>query len=502
MAERERSRDRPSGHQPSSSASGAGPFAFINNLLSSRGTKGKTTTGAATRGPSEESATRKVPFSAAPVDLETAIRALVNDEGRPSSELCEILKAITVYVGNKEDVFAPDTKAAMTPAQVQTLYARAAGFAERTSEATLRTAAIRLIAVLLISLPLSQINANQEVMMTDIINTRSLYRVIISPTSRPLAEEVAVEVEAVKALTANGTELNGMDGIVGWVVRSIEQIGEEWTAWCRVKDGEELDGIPEQGERPLGSLDKRATPADTIIVIIDLLISIITSHAPLFTPDDLDRIVQPILDIFWSGVTASTTPFDGYPILSARLSRSPLPSAFNSPAAPSLTGLGLESSVHREVARKETASTRNTPNPPRAARQASTSSANPSPRLTTSPASHSSAPVPINVVPRWTSALPALCHLLQMTIEETVLSTEVFEQIVVFVCLCCGQDDVDSMPGSGWEATMQLLDTVLDSRSGRRGELCVRNILEGNAAKGSRSRLPDIDRKVARGAVM
>ncbi len=228
------------------------------------------------------------------------------------------------------------------------------------------------------------------------------------------------------------------------------------------------------------------SPADSTIAIIDLLIKIVANHHPLFSPADLTRVVVPILEYFWSGITASSTPTDEQP--------SPVPTETGRGSLVSGPSPTLRRSVMSSGSRKDTSSYLGTPTP---------QSGIASPPSTVSSISRSLLPEKEPVLdPKWTRALPAFCTFVEMLVRVAALSDDLFEHIVTFLCFCFGQDDVDRMPISGWEVTQTLLKAILGPEGGRRGELIVRNVLEGKGVKGSRAKLPEADRKVTRGAVM
>lgn len=92
-----------------------------------------------------------------------------------------------------------------------------------------------------------------------------------------------------------------------------------------------------------------------------------------------------------------------------------------------------------------------------------------------------------------------------MLVDQCPVSDDIFDRIVALICLACGQDEDDAMPPASTEEALRLIDDMLSSKSGRKGELAIRNILEGKVATISNNRslkLHEEDRKIARGAVM
>ncbi len=88
---------------------------------------------------------------------------------------------------------------------------------------------------------------------------------------------------------------------------------------------------------------------------------------------------------------------------------------------------------------------------------------------------------------------------------EALMSDLLFKEILVFVCLCFGQDEDEFVPKSIWAKLFDVLNLILGRKRGRQGELVLREILEGKVSSDSRAqklRVPEADRKTVRGAVM
>lgn len=82
---------------------------------------------------------------------------------------------------------------------------------------------------------------------------------------------------------------------------------------------------------------------------------------------------------------------------------------------------------------------------------------------------------------------------------------DLFNRVITLICLAFGQDDSDMMGEEGWQAAEHVMNAALGPNGGRRGELAIRNTLEGKTVTISNNRslkMPDEDRKIARGAVM
>jgi hypothetical protein len=106
---------------------------------------------------------------------------------------------------------------------------------------------------------------------------------------------------------------------------------------------------------------------------------------------------------------------------------------------------------------------------------------------------------------RWAQCFEPLCEFLDFLVNETLVADDVFNRMIALVCLAYGQDDSDMMHEEAWEAGQAVMRSALGRKGGRRGELAIRNILEGKAATISNNRslkMPEEDRKITRGAVM
>jgi hypothetical protein len=169
----------------------------------------------------------------------------MDPQNKESNEvLSQMVKATAVHLANllitSEDVFVETSSqeaGALTNDQVKTLYLRAYNLASPSSEPTLRIAAIRLLAALFATSPPPKDHSTAEQRM-ELITTRSLYRIITTASSdnSNSLEQTNVIVGALKALTKNGVEVEGMSGLVGWLVRAISQITDEWTKYCSARD--------------------------------------------------------------------------------------------------------------------------------------------------------------------------------------------------------------------------------------------------------------------------
>jgi hypothetical protein len=194
---------------------------------------------------------KKRPPSPPPFDPETVIGLIAHADPRDDSttaEVCELVKAIAVYLVDRaiveDDFFQTSQKdphhaIGVTSADLQTLYIKAIHFANPRASRDLRTAAKRLLAALIAIAAPGGGEGMIHVDLPESINTRSLYRIITSPSvqaAAPNLDEIHVGVGALKALTKNGTEVHQTEGIVGWLVRTVAEMTDEWVVWCTRKE--------------------------------------------------------------------------------------------------------------------------------------------------------------------------------------------------------------------------------------------------------------------------
>lgn len=185
---------------------------------------------------------RRAP-SPAPFDLEGALQVMDPVNKEPNEVLSQMVKATAVFLANllitSEDVFVESSKheAALTDDQLKTLYLRAYNLASPSSEPTMRIAAIRLLAALFATSPPPKDHSKNDQRM-ELITTKSLYKIITTASSdnSTSLEQTNVIVGALKALTKNGSEVEGMSGLVGWLVKALSQITDEWIRYCSSKD--------------------------------------------------------------------------------------------------------------------------------------------------------------------------------------------------------------------------------------------------------------------------
>lgn len=133
-----------------------------------------------------------------------------------------------------------------------------------------------------------------------------------------------------------------------------------------------------------------------------------------------------------------------------------------------------------------------------------TSSGAPSPHTAASPFTSTSPQFP-QLEAKWTKPIPALCTFVEGLVGNAILSDELFQTILLFICLCFGQDESEYVFDTIWAALYDVLNLMLGPKGGRKGEQILHGILDGKVkmpAKTGKWELPEADRKIARGGVM
>jgi hypothetical protein len=183
--------------------------------------------------------------SPAPFDLEGALRVMDPESKEPNEVLSQMVKATAVHLANvllastSEDVFVESSSNTNAPTedQLKTMYLRAYHLASPSSDPQLRIAAIRLLAALFATSPppKSALTLDRDM---EQVTTLGLFKIITTPSSDNTTslEQTNVIVGALKALTKNGSEVEGMSGLVGWLVKALGSITDEWTKYCSARD--------------------------------------------------------------------------------------------------------------------------------------------------------------------------------------------------------------------------------------------------------------------------
>ena len=185
-----------------------------------------------------------------PFDLQSAMETMASGDDQ-SGHLADTVNQTASHLANMlntEDIFADppkDTPSSIRHDDIRTLYIRAVAFANQKADLNLRTSAVRLLAALIATYPPPRLAVYEnENVLPDTITVRTLYKLIVSPVSATSAaahvDAVFVQVGALKALCKNGKDVEGLDGIVGWLIRRVTEISEEFASWCVKKD--EWDG--------------------------------------------------------------------------------------------------------------------------------------------------------------------------------------------------------------------------------------------------------------------
>lgn len=308
----ERSTDRRPHHGSSNSGSGASFASYLPSIFGRRPAPAPRTTyetvragerrgsadeSASVRGraphpalhlePRDSAASKKRDKSPVPFDPESVIGLIAHADPKDDStvaEVSELVKAIAVYLVDsattaEDDVFSPtsatsskllDPASAASPtaaagdahhalgiasADLQTLYIKAMAFSLPKYSRILRTAAKRLLAALIAIAPPDNAGRTRgiEMHLPANIHTETLYQSITRPSSdkgvSPSMDEIFVEVGALKALTRDGADVYQTEGVVGWLVRTIDDMAEEWVSWCAKRDEQGHDAESEQKQR-------------------------------------------------------------------------------------------------------------------------------------------------------------------------------------------------------------------------------------------------------------
>lgn len=425
--------------------------------------------------------------SSAPFQIDQALASMETME-KKSTELVDLVKSTSVHLANvlldHHGSSPPSLEEMGLDAEgARKLYGYAIDFCSPNSEYALRTAAMRLLAVLLGAMPPREAALDPApAYLPPTVTKVTLYRLITAPSANSPGSgpthtnQIFVEVGALKALTRDGQYMDGMDGIAGWLTRTLIDLQPDWVAWCAEPDDSVLD---DSRDSPFGPI-KSASPATAACEIIALLSSIIQNRLPLFAPNDLSAVVRPILKYLWAGITAT-------------ISASSTEGA-TSPQGPSST----HSSVHHSKHGSPISAVR------RGAETRRTSSLTVG-RVEPFPAKPSKSPSrsPIVRPPKWESPFKAMCALVHMLFETTTINDDLFNRVFELLCFAFGQDD--TMLGADLLLVAQeLVQTMLGAKSGRRGELALRKALEGRLiiTKNEARKNIDVERKVTRGAVV
>ncbi|KLT42085.1 hypothetical protein CC85DRAFT_285856 [Cutaneotrichosporon oleaginosum] len=535
MAERGHRGDRdPRDHTPSAaresptsaSAASVHPLAFLPNLFGRRSTSHKTravapgvtrtsidegnplgsppagnvalpsVSAASGSGSASNNAAVNALASGGVFHLDTALALLAPGATKSTAELVEIVKATSVYLANAlldhspSDATAPGlTELGLNPGDMPTLYARAMELSDPKQDYSLRTAAIRLLAVLLGAAPPRDSVLDENIYdLPTSVSRRAIYRLITSfsggTPGHAATNQIYVEVGALKALTREGTIVDGMEGILGWMLRTFTNLMPYWVQWCSsTADAPETEGK----DTPFGPI-KSASPAVAAAAMIDLMGSIVQNRIALFAPAELSQIVRPLIEFVWKGILVAppTATSPGVPLSSPTVGHRPThPATVTSSAVP-------QSTRNRMEVRRTTSLTvgRVEPFPP----------GSPGVKPPKSPVRAAA-----SRQVKWSRPFKSLCALVFMLLENTTINDDLFDEMFELLSFVFGQDEADAMMDADMQlGANDLVRTMLNTSSGRRGELALRKALEGKLVltQADGRRTPDIERKVTRGAVI
>ncbi|KAL1410912.1 Tuberous sclerosis 2-like protein [Vanrija albida] len=533
----DRGLDRPELPPTSSSSSSVGALSFLPNLFGRRtSSKASTTTATAhahgAKASASSSITREsfdearllasppagglallpgsisaqLPGSVTPTlpafNLEGALATMEPGAAKSNAELVETVKATSVWIANNlydHDSASPATTApdlaefGLTPQDVRLLYGHAMKFGAPDADYALRTAAIRLLAVLVaVAPPRESVLDPDPAGLPSWVTRRAVY-VIVAAWSGGLPgwaynEQMYVEVAALKALTRDGEIITGMEGVLGWLLNLLAGLKTDWTSWCSMGDDAPAS-TSNTKDAAFGPIHN-ATPPETAASLIDLAAAVIQHRVALFAPADISSLVRPMIEFIWIGILAAVSdPAGAQPMSAANSTHSNLGrrstpgTTLSSPAAafaPRTLDVRRGSSL--TVGRVE-------PFP-----------------LTTSATPPKSPGRGRKHTVQWAGPFRSLCLLINTLFESSTLNDDLFDEVFELLCFAYGQDDRDAMMDTADASfnTSQLVRTMLGSKSGRRGELALRRALEGKLviSKTEGRRGIDVERKVTRGAVI
>lgn len=256
---------------------GGGAEAELDGLISPKSTSlalpGLTKSSSLRRAPSPNPPPRQTtPVTLVPFDLKSAVQAIGNahrEDDKNEGHLMEALNSTALYLASNlleraasaaENIFAvpphldleasepskqPLNTRVVDNADLVTLYQSVLQISNPSSSPGTRTSAIRLLAALIATYPPVYFTHNEQrtLKLPDEINVRSLYKLIISPITKTNMsthiDAVFVQVGALKALTNSGKNVDGLDGVVGWLVRSLVDVQHEFAEWCKAKETDE-----------------------------------------------------------------------------------------------------------------------------------------------------------------------------------------------------------------------------------------------------------------------
>jgi hypothetical protein len=105
---------------------------------------------------------------------------------------------------------------------------------------------------------------------------------------------------------------------------------------------------------------------------------------------------------------------------------------------------------------------------------------------------------------RWSRPFKAVCGIVNMLIDTTSINDDLFDEVFELLCFAYGQDEAMMDAADTSIGAHELVRTMLGVKSGRRGELALRKVLEGKLyiTRTEGRSTPEVERKVTRGAVI
>ncbi|WVR05694.1 hypothetical protein IAU60_002718 [Kwoniella sp. DSM 27419] len=448
-------------------------------------------------------------------------------------ELVEHVKATSVYLANvvsdygempqsttvpdKPDQAQHDKPSPVSAENVRILYERAMALADPKTEVPLRTAGIRLLTSLVDVCYPPRYLSDTSRSSPHVATIRSIYA-ILTASSEASGEKkvdlVGAQVMALQALTKGGREVEGLSGVIGRLLRMLDEIKAEWVQWCESKSASGDMPVRPSKVKPFEPITPY-NPLETAAAIIDLVHSITINRIDLFDPEvDVPRITTPIFTFVSRGIVAASPLLEiaglnisGTTSLPPTIRRESIQSAFNSPLPLPSNQPMLQTTLSRSTSINKTSkaspavtSALSTPTSSRIRHSAVAS-----PQSAASAAHSPVALLPTVPIPRWLHILPAACAFFEVLIDNTVVSQNQFIDIMRFACICVACDDEAGLPSDAGQVPVhKLLAVMFRANSGRRGEQALRVIMEQQVNKTFRKiyeGLADADCKVVQGAV-
>lgn len=195
-------------------------------------------------------------------DLEETLQILQTAKDQPlvggDTQLLNSLRTVSQYLVRDGD--DPPVAA------VEQLYAIIESYVDYPStrkELPVRIESYKLLAILLRIAPpsssiLDRLGSKQSAdgpTHPSSVTSRSIYNSIVDPGSSSDHTSwllLLSKLSALKVLTKDGEDVEGLDGLVAWVIKTTQTVGKEWTAWCGVAEDLEIGVEPVSSIGPAG----------------------------------------------------------------------------------------------------------------------------------------------------------------------------------------------------------------------------------------------------------